>query len=167
MYHRGHITTKVAKDYWRFKFDLEAIIAELYRVTKPRGVVVWVVGDTVKNKSETGEPFRQALAFQAAGWKIWDTMIYQKSAFNKPSTGRYHQAFEFMFVFSKGRSPKHRPIKDRPNKTAGKKRKIHFLRRNPDGSFEPAWKGPAGIVAPHGLRTCDKVLSVGRHCHRN
>ena len=43
-------------------FDFEAIARELWRVTKPGGVVVWVVGDATLKGSETGTSFRQARA---------------------------------------------------------------------------------------------------------
>ena len=36
------------------------IAIQLYRVIKPGGVVVWVVGDKTEKGSETGTPFRQA-----------------------------------------------------------------------------------------------------------
>ena len=35
------------RDYNGFKWDFEATAKQLYRVTKPGGVVVWVVGDQV------------------------------------------------------------------------------------------------------------------------
>jgi len=39
----------------------QAVIADLYRVTKDGGVVVWVVGDATVKGSETGTSFKQAL----------------------------------------------------------------------------------------------------------
>lgn len=91
------------RNYNGFTWDASALIPELYRVTKPGGVVVWVVADKTKNGSETATSFRQALAFIEAGFKLHDTMIYAKH--NPPPVGgnnRYFQAFEYMFVFSKG-----------------------------------------------------------------
>jgi DNA modification methylase len=75
----------------------------LYRVTKPGGVVVWVVGDATINGSETGTSFRQALYFKdVCGFNLHDTMIY--SGDKPPLThNRYEQKFEFMFVLSVGR----------------------------------------------------------------
>ena len=58
-------------------FDFEAIAAQLWRVTKPGGVVVWVVGDATINGSETGTSFRQALHFMGLGFNLHDTMIYE------------------------------------------------------------------------------------------
>jgi DNA modification methylase len=79
----------------------QAIIAELYRVTKDGGVVVWVVGDATINGSETGTSFRQALHAMECGFRLHDTMIYHREG--PPLThNRYEQKFEFMFVLSKG-----------------------------------------------------------------
>ena len=40
------------RKYNGYSFDLGDIVAELYRVMKPGGVIVWVVGDQTKNGSE-------------------------------------------------------------------------------------------------------------------
>ena len=106
--------------YNGYSFDFEAIALELLRVTKDGGVVVWIVGDATVNGSETGSSFRQALFFEEIGFNIHDTMIYQKHNFSNPSSNRYHQIFEYMFVFSKGKPKTFNPIKDRPNVEAGK-----------------------------------------------
>ena len=49
-------------------WDMEVfktIARELYRVMKPGGVVVWVVGDKTLKGSKTLTSFKQALFFQA------------------------------------------------------------------------------------------------------
>jgi DNA modification methylase len=106
------------RKYNGYTFDFEGIAKELFRVTKPGGVVVWVVGDATIDGSETGTSFKQALHFKEIGFKLHDTMIY-----NKGSTGgakgniyAYWQGFEYMFVFSKGRPTTTNFIKDKPNK---------------------------------------------------
>jgi site-specific DNA-methyltransferase (adenine-specific) len=72
-------------------------------VTKPGGVVVWVVADATVNGSETGTSFRQALHFMDIGFRLHDTMIYHRHSM--PSVAvmqkRYEQHFEFMLVFSR------------------------------------------------------------------
>ena len=92
------------RTYKGFSWDFEGIAKELYRVTKDGGVVVWIVGDKVKNGSETGTSFKQALFFMECGFNLHDTMIYAK---NNPvpqaDKTRYTQAFEYIFVFSKGK----------------------------------------------------------------
>ena len=55
------------------------VIAELYRITKQGGVVVWVVGDATIKGSETGTSFKQALWAMECGFNLHDTMIYQKN----------------------------------------------------------------------------------------
>lgn len=106
-----------------YSFPFEQIAQELYRVMKKGAVLVWVVGDAVINGSETGSSFRQALYFQKLGFKLHDTMIYEKNGSSFPArrTGnRYSQIFEYMFVFSKGEKPKSaKLICDKKNKWSG------------------------------------------------
>jgi len=100
-------------------FNFEDIAAQLYRVTKSGGTVVWITGDETIKGSESGESFRQALHFKQIGFNIHDTMIYMKHNFSNPSSTRYHQIFEYMFILTKGSPKTFNPIKDRPNITAG------------------------------------------------
>jgi len=107
--------------YEGYSFDFEAIATELYRVIKPGGVIVWVVGDATKNGSESGTSFRQALYFLNLGFNLHDTMIYEKnsSTFSaRPESNRYTQVFEYMFIFSKGKITANL-ICDKINKWAG------------------------------------------------
>jgi site-specific DNA-methyltransferase (adenine-specific) len=112
--YNNHISGKKT-EYNGYSFDFENIAKELYRTTKDGGVVVWVVGDATEKGSETGTSFRQALYFKELGFKIHDTMIYMKNNFSNPSSNRYHQIFEYMFVLSKGKPKVFNPIKDRKN----------------------------------------------------
>lgn len=113
------------------------VIAELYRITKDGGVVVWVVGDATIKGSETGTSFKQALHAMDCGFNLHDTMIWNKPTFT--ATGalrvRYAQVFEYMFVFSKGSPKSFNPIKDRVNKSYGAKK--HSNVRQADGSMKP------------------------------
>ena len=81
----------------------KSVIKELYRVTKDGGVVVWVVGDSTVNGSETGTSFKQALHFKDVGFDLHDTMIYKKTKYVPLTHKRYEQAFEYMFILSKGK----------------------------------------------------------------
>lgn len=102
-------------------FDFPAVAAELYRVLAPGGVLCWNVGDEVVNGSETLTSMRQALHFvDVVGFRMHDTMIYEKTNFSHPERVRYHQLFEYVFVLSKGAPRAFNPIKDKPNVTAGK-----------------------------------------------
>lgn len=122
-----------------FQFDLVA--REISRVLKFGGVCVWVVGDATKNGSETGSSFRQALFFMdTCGLKLHDTMIWNKGGFSAVGSlrSRYAPVFEYMFVFSKGSPKCFNPIKDRPNKNAG--RVTGGTIRNADGTTKPMSK---------------------------
>jgi DNA modification methylase len=107
--------------YNGYSFDFEAIAKELFRVTKEGGVCVWVVGDATKNGCESGTSFKQALYFMQMGFNLHDTMIYKKNSSSysaSPTSNRYTQIFEYMFIFSKGRI-RANLISDKPNKWAG------------------------------------------------
>lgn len=106
-----------------WNFDIFKQVAnEIYRITKDGGVVVWVVGDATIKGSETGTSFRQALYFKEIGFNLHDTMIYQKSNYMPLTHNRYEQAFEYMFVLSKGKLKTFNPIL-KENKTHGENRK--------------------------------------------
>lgn len=124
------------REYKGYSWDFEGIAKELFRVTKPGGVVVWVVGDKTDDGDESGVSFREALFFKNIGFKLHDTMIYQKSNFSNPSKNRYHQVFEYMFVFSKGKPKTFNPIMDKENAMAGKTIFGANTVRQPDGSFK-------------------------------
>ena len=124
------------RTYKGFSWDFEGVARELYRITKKGGVVVWIVADATINGSETGTSFRQALYFKEIGFRLHDTMIWEKPSFTATGslTVRYASVFEYMFVLSKGKPKTFNPIKDKKNKTAGVKK--HGTIRKPDGSFK-------------------------------
>ena len=99
------------------------------------GVIVWNVADSVRDGSETGTSFRQALEFMDAGLRLHDTMLYLKTNVNFPDAVRYENGFEYMFVFSNGAPKTFNPIKDRPNKHGGTV--MHGTDRHVDGSLKP------------------------------
>jgi DNA modification methylase len=105
---------------WSFEI-FKPIALELFRVTKDGGIVVWVVGDATIKGTETGTSFKQALFFKDIGFNLHDTMIYQKAGCVFPDINRYYQGFEYMFIFSKGNPKVFNPIKDRQNKSFGRK----------------------------------------------
>jgi DNA modification methylase len=124
------------RDYNGYTFDFEGIARELYRVLKDGGVCVWIVGDATIKGSETGTSFKQALYFKEIGFNLHDTMIWSKQTFT--ATGalktRYAQTFEYMFVLAKGKIKTFNPIKDRKNKSYGKK--IHGSVTQKDGNMK-------------------------------
>jgi len=107
------------RDYQDYSFDFEGIAKELFRVIKQGGVMVWVVGDMMVDGSETGTSFNQAIYFKEIGFNLHDTMIYKKNGISFPNPLRYHQCFEYMFVFSKGQPKTVHLIEDRKNSLAG------------------------------------------------
>jgi len=112
----------------------QAVIRELFRVTTQGGVVVWIVADATINGSETGTSFRQALYAMDCGFRLHDTMIWNKGSFTGVGAlaTRYAPVFEFMFVWSKGAPATFNPLKDRKNKVAGK---LGGRLRRADGSM--------------------------------
>lgn len=110
------------RDYNGFEFDHKAIIKALYRVLKPGGIVVWVVNDATVNQEETGTSFIHAWAFKRLGFKLHDTMIYEKNGAAFPANRkgtRYTQIFEYMFVFTKGKPKTGHLICDKRNRWFG------------------------------------------------
>lgn len=93
------------RKYKGYSFDFENIANELFRVTKPGGIVVWIVNDSVINGGESLNSFRQALYFQEIGFKVYDTMIYRKLNGMPLNHRRYEQKFEYMFILLKGKRP--------------------------------------------------------------
>ena len=124
-------------------------LQELYRVTKEGGVVVWVTGDVFEKGSKTLTPCKQSLYGFDIGFKVHDLMIYQKHNFSSPSTNRYHQIYEFMIVFSKGKPKTFNPIKDRKNVYAGSTCWGKNTKRQPDGSFVERAKK---VIKEYGMR---------------
>lgn len=99
------------RNYKSYVFPFEDIIQELYRITKPGGVVVWVVADATIDATETGTSFKQALYFKEIGFNLHDTMIFRKrNPIPQIYRKRYNNEFEYMFVFSKGVVQTHNPI---------------------------------------------------------
>jgi len=124
------------RDYKGYSFPFQDIAKELFRVTKQGGVVVWVVGDAMINRSETGTSFKQALYFMECGFKLHDTMIYEKNGCAMPTNVRYLALFEYMFVFSKETPISFNPIIDRKNRFTERWGKGRVVRKQ-DGTLSP------------------------------
>ena len=123
------------------------VLEGLYRVTKEGGVVVWVVGDATIKGSETGTSFKQALYAMECGFNLHDTMIWNKGKFSAVGAlkTRYAPTWEYMFVLTKGKIATFNPIKDRPCKSAGKKKDGSGIRQK-DGTTKP--KSNKGWIQP-------------------
>ena len=105
--------------YNGYSFNFPQVAKSLYEVTKPGGVLVWIVGDETIKGSETGTSFRQALGLKEAGFNLHDTMIWRKTnPMPKFKHKRYFDVFEYMFILSKGQPKTFNPLLQ-PNKRAG------------------------------------------------
>ena len=99
------------RTYNGYSFDFESIAKELYRVTKEGGIIVWVVGDKIKNGNNSLTSFRQSLFFQEIGFNVHDVMIYRKKNTPFMRSNAYTNCYEFMFIFSKGKPNTFNPLK--------------------------------------------------------
>ena len=138
------------RKYGGHSWDFPAVARELTRILKPGGVIVWVVGDKTENGSESGESFRQALAFMGLGLNLHDTMFYIKRGCGGGDTSkRYLNVVEYMFVFSLGTPAKANMIRDRKNTSAGNVNLKRWDGRH--GTHGTARKTPH-VVQEFGLR---------------
>ncbi len=115
-------TLRNYNDNLNWNFDIFKNIADLlFNITVDGGIVVWVVNDATINGSKTLTSFKQALYFKDIGFNVHDVMLFAKNnpipqLFHK----RYNDAFEYMFIFSKGAPKTCNPLKE-PCKLAGTK----------------------------------------------
>lgn len=137
------------RDYKGYNFRFEDMVLQLKKVLRAGGVIVWVVGDATIKGSETGTSFKQALYFKEIGFNLHDSMIYMKNSFANPSSNRYHNIFEYMFIFSKGRPKTFNGIKDRKNKYAGQTSWGRNTSRQKDGTLV---ERPRKVIAKYGMR---------------
>jgi site-specific DNA-methyltransferase (adenine-specific) len=143
------------RTYNGYSWDFEGIARELYRVLKPGGVLVWVVGDATVNGCETLTSMRQALHFvDVCGFKMWDTMIWQKQKNSTPNIAqnpiRYSGAFEYMLVLSRG-IPTTCNLQHEANKYAGARRLQSARQRQRNGINKGYGDGyVTGETSPYG-----------------
>jgi DNA modification methylase len=134
------------REYNGFTFPFEEIASELYRITKPGGIVVWVVGDATIEGNETLTSFKQALYFQQIGFNVLDTMIYYINGTGaKGSNNAYWQSFEYMFILTKGKPKTVNRIADKRNLNVGKPRSSNGSRKLNEIGTRTERKG---VVAP-------------------
>lgn len=100
------------RNYNGYEFDCEKIAKSLYRVLKKGGVIVWVVGDKIKNGNKSLTSFRQGIIFQEIGFNVHDVMIYRKKNTPFMRSNAYTNCYEFMFIFSKGKPKTFNPLKE-------------------------------------------------------
>lgn len=145
--------------------DWHTVIDQLYRVTCKGGVVVWVVADATKDGSESGTSFRQALYAKECGFNLHDTMIYEVAGTGaKGSNYAYWQAFEYMFVWSKGTPRTANRIADIRNRFGGQLF-THSAKQERIGSREKrhGLRHPANSVRPNIWRYANGHDGAGEH----
>ena len=138
------------RTYGGHSWDFYGVAWQLKRVLKPGGVIVWVVADATKDGSESGSSADQAKHFRRLGLKQHDTMIWEKPNGPFPDPVRYFQAWEFMFVFSKGGPKTFSPLKKK-NVTAGKTLGATY-RRNGNGDSVVSTSNEGKTRNPEGVR---------------
>jgi site-specific DNA-methyltransferase (adenine-specific) len=127
------------RTYGGHTWDFEGVAQQLWRAIKPGGVVVWVVADATIDGSETGTSFRQALRFMDIGFRLHDTMIYERINPLPLNHNRYEQAFEFVFILSRGAPRQWNPIKVKAA-MAGKRR-TGTMRNHGSDELQPKQTG--------------------------
>lgn len=139
--------------YDGYKFEFELIAIELYRILKDGGTIIWVVGDSTKDGTESCTSFKQCLYFKEIGFNLYDTMIYQKSNYTPLNHRRYEQEFEYMFVLTKGKPKAFNPIMI-PCKYAGEQTWGSPTTYNKDGTKKQVKKHIIGDTKIHGNIFC-------------
>jgi site-specific DNA-methyltransferase (adenine-specific) len=152
------------RTYGGHSWDFEGVAQQLWRVIKPGGVVVWVVADATIDGSETGTSFRQALRFMEIGFRLHDTMIWEKPpAGANGSNLCYPQSCEFMFVLSKNTPENVSRIADRKNITAGLPQRRSTGGRCAANNAGAVDRSPSTITPEFGLRTNVWKYNVGNN----
>jgi site-specific DNA-methyltransferase (adenine-specific) len=149
------------RTYGGHTWNFQATVRELYRVTMPAGIVVWVVQDQTKF---IGEAFRQALAFQNVGFHLYETLIMARLETRLCPPRRFGLEPEFAFVFCKGKRPRAgipTLLRDKPNRTAGQRKKACWT-RDPDGSRRRSGRYSI-TIAPCGVRGNIWTYNVGKN----
>lgn len=134
---------------WDFSVFTD-VAAQLYRVMKEGGVMVWVVGDQISEGSKSLTSYRHALFFRELGFHVYDVIIYEKLGSGPPHPNRYFNTFEYMFILSKGKPKTVNLLRDKENKWAGLSTYGNVTRREKDGTLTSKGKK---TIQPFGVRT--------------
>lgn len=136
------------------------VAKELLRITKPGGVLVWVVQEQIRDGSQTGTSSEQRLYFRDIGFLLWDRLITARYGHRNAFSKRYGLPVEEAFVLSKGK-PK--------NVTLWADKRHHspfriktYWNRDPDGTLA-RHSQPKLISQPFGVRPNVWRYAVGYH----
>ena len=118
-------------DGWTFD-KFKAIADQLVRVLRDGGICVWVIKDGTNKGFETLSSFKQAIYFDEIGLRLYDTMIWEKQSAPNPTSNRYYDVFEYMFIFSKDKPTTLNFICDHKNISVGKAEQKDSDTSNPE-----------------------------------
>lgn len=112
---------------------------------------------------ESLSSFRQVIYFGELGFRLHDTMIYEKNSASFPAkkgSKRYTQIFEYMFVFVKGDIRQDiELLMDKPNKYAGQYSWGNITYYEKDGKL--VQKGSSLMIGEYGMRNNIWKYNVG------
>jgi DNA modification methylase len=97
-------------------WNFPAVAKELYRVTVPGGLLVWVVQEQIVAGAESGDSARQRLFFMHLGFRCHQTLVMMRPGSRQYTPKRYGCPLEYAFIFSKGAPRCFHPIADRRRK---------------------------------------------------
>ena len=117
------------RNYNGYDFDAAAMLKSLYRVTKPGGVVVWVVGERITGGRSLSS-FEHAFIGRDCGFAVHDVMIYQKKNTPFMRSNAYTNCYELMLVFAKGKPKCFNPLKASTRRSGFEKA---LTNKGPDG----------------------------------
>ena len=140
----------------------EGVATELWRTTRPGGVVCWQEGDEVLKEGAgkggySGLSWRHVHHFQDLGFLLWDVIITGSVGKRFPIPRRYSRPPVYISVLTKGEPETVNLLRDRKNKTAGQV--FRHNERRSDGSLFLRSKGY--VVPPYGARTTIWLYPTG------
>lgn len=121
-----------------WSIDLPCLGKELFDVTVDGGIAAVVIQDGTKDGAKTGTTARMICAWLDAGWRLWETLIWERPG--QPGAwwnNRFRVDHEFVVVFLKGHRPRFfdkEPLKI-PAIHAGKT--VHGSNRLTSGELRP------------------------------
>lgn len=137
------------RTYGGHAFAFEPVAKELWRITAPGGVVVWVIADQVIKGSLTGTKHRQVLHFLDLGFRLHNEITLTTVNTPLPQKIRYAQNSQTAYVLAKGRPHAVNLLRDKPNKSAGVFKR-EWVARSKDGTMRKGYYGKC--IAPYSLR---------------
>lgn len=95
------------RDYKGYSFDMHALGVELFRVTKPGGIVVMVIQDQTKDGHKSLTSFKTIIDWcDNIGFGLFECNIYKKQGKDGAwFTKRFRVDHEYIPIFVKGKRP--------------------------------------------------------------